>query len=104
MVHADDLALELHQHAPEGLRGRPAFLGFEVGKARVGAQVGQEGVDGLRRPRQKQVDTFGRQQDRAHQAQGLRALAQGLTQHGAVVDAHELVGGDIQNLLHGAGL
>jgi hypothetical protein len=101
VVHADDLALELDQHAPEGLGVGPALLGLQAGEARVGAQVRQEGADSVGGARQKQVDTLGRDQDRAHESQVLRAGAQVFTQHGAVVYAYEFVGRDIQDLLHG---
>ena len=104
MIHADDLALELYQHAAEGLRGRPAFLGFEVCKARIGAQAGHKAADGVGCARQEQVDALGRQQDGAHEAQRLGAPAQVFTQHGAVVDGYEFVSRNIQNLLHGGRL
>jgi hypothetical protein len=71
---------------------------------RASARMGQEGPHAVGRAGQEQVDSLGRQQDGAHEVQGLGAGAQVFTQRGAVVYAYELVGRDIQNLLHGARL
>ena len=82
MVHADDLALDLDQQLLEGLRGRPAFLGCQVGKAGLLLQLRHKVPHCRGRPRQKQVDALLRQQHSALelQAQGLRqqTFSQGL--------------------------
>ncbi len=48
LAHRHDLALQSHLHAGEGRRAGGAFLPFQIGTARQGADMGQHGVDGRR--------------------------------------------------------
>ena len=101
MVHADDLALDLHQHAAEGLCGRPAFLGLERGEARVGAQFVDEGPHFARRAGEEKVDALGREQDGPHQLAGLRAGQQHGFQGEGVFNGAEEIRGDVEDGKHG---
>ena len=80
MVHANDLAFDLDQQLLEGLRGRPAFFGRQVGKAGVLLQLRHKVPHRRGRPRQKQVDALLRQQHSALELQAQRLRQQTFSQ------------------------
>ncbi len=96
-VQGDDLALDFHLHALEGLRCRERFLRAEVGQPGVGSQGGHDGVDGAARSGEKQVDALGREKDGALELQRRALRRQSRLQRGQVVEADELVAGDVDH-------
>ena len=100
LAHRDDLALQPHFHPGEGRRAGGAFLPFQIGAARQGADMGQNSVDGGAGAGDGAVDPFARQKQRAGHA--LRAAQRGQPRldRGGVVKAREVIeGGDS---IHGA--
>ena len=101
MVHADDLALDLDQQLAKGLRVRPAFLGLAGRRSAASARsAARKPRTRIGRAGQEQVDAFGGQQDGALEAS---ACARGAQRRRAARRrrrcAHELVGGDVQDLV-----
>lgn len=68
-AHGDDFFFQLHQHALVRLLIRQTFLPLQIGQAGIAAHPGEESVDVLARAREKHIDAFRRQQDRALQFQ-----------------------------------
>lgn len=68
VVHANDLALDFDQHFFEWLRLGPALFGRDVGKARVGVQLGDEAAHIIGWAGQEQVNPLFGQQNGAFEA------------------------------------
>ncbi len=98
IAHGDDLFLQAHQQPAERLVVGEAFLGRQVGKARIGAQPADDAVDRLARAGQEDVDALGCQQDRALQVACLAFGEQGRAQRLAVVEGDEFVSGNVDDL------
>ena len=101
LIHADDLALDLHEQSPEGRCGRLVTFQLQRGESAVRLQFGHPAVHGNRSARQVEVDAFWCQQHRAQDASCLRGIKQPLPQRGQVVQVHEAVGGNDVCVVHG---
>ncbi len=100
VVHADDLALDLHQHLAKGLGRRPALLRFQRGKARIRIpQPLHEAPHGVRLPGQEHVDAFFRQQDGALEAVFPAPRVQAVAQRSGVGQRNEQVAGDVEDVV-----
>lgn len=77
--------------------GRQALLGREIGKARIGVQMGDDGVDRCARSREEDIDAFRREQDGAQQAQCLAARGEIGLECLAIGEGDELVAGNIDD-------
>ncbi|MNR25220.1 hypothetical protein D3C85_1423570 [compost metagenome] len=80
---------------------RPAFLGHEIGKARVGAQRGYKAMHAFGRAGEKEIDAFFGQQDGALELGRQRARSQRVAQRRSVGKCHKFVAGNIENVGHG---
>ena len=101
VVHADDLALDLDQHLAKWHRVGPTLLGLQVGKALVHPHAIHKAPHCLGGARQKEVDAFFGQQDRALQARSHRLRVEPFAQLGCVRQGHEFVAGNIEYGCHG---
>ncbi|MNL40414.1 hypothetical protein D3C87_1627590 [compost metagenome] len=101
MIHADDLALDLDQQFAERHVAAMAELHFQIGEARVGAQVPQEGVDTLGRAGQEQIDALFGQQDGPFERGGAGLSQQQDAQLGQGIQRNEFISGDIDDGSHG---
>ena len=97
MLHCDDFLLQPHPHALERLVGRQALLGCQVGEARIGAQLGDDGIDRLPRTGEEDVDALGREEDRALETERDAARGKRGLERLAVGERDELVAGNIDD-------
>ena len=100
VVHANDLALDLDQHLAKRHMVGPAFLGVQIGKARVQLELSDEAANGHSRPGQEEVDAFLGQQHRTLEVQFLGARQQRLAQCVGVGQGREFVAGDVEYVGH----
>ena len=101
VVHADDLALYLHEHAPERLARRPALLRGELREPGVVPQPVDESAHFGRVTGEKEVDALFREEDGPPQPGRNGALAQQRAQTVGVLDAGEQIRRDVENGCHG---
>ena len=96
----DDLLLEPHQHAGEGLMVGLAVFRRQVREARQGAEFGEEQFNAVRGAGDEQVDALGAEQDRAPQVPAAAEFEQAGAQRAKLAERRELVGGEVDDAVH----